>query len=252
MWLWGANPWAHSSDLPTPGDSMPTVLARRHWSGHQALGASYQTTADGGLPSSHRPEDLAQSSHRTQKKKKNFDQRWWICCQAWELSSVGRIFYWRGRGEEGGGGGRSSFQKIKIKSTSNQVCNITNMNVFSYILSGFKWHSSDLLEPKRGHFYYFRVAKWQIQHRLGWHIFAEEGRLEGGWGCDCRSFEMLWHYPQQFPYRITVNVPKLIFFISPLVIKDVLLNKQKWMHQICAENTKVCVIEFALEWTQVL
>ena len=40
MWLWGANPWAHFSDLPTPGDSTPTVLARRHWSGHQALGAS--------------------------------------------------------------------------------------------------------------------------------------------------------------------------------------------------------------------
>ena len=70
MWLWGANPWAHSSDLPTPGDSTPTVLARRHWSGHQALGASCRTTADGGLPNSHRPEDLARSSHRTQKKKK--------------------------------------------------------------------------------------------------------------------------------------------------------------------------------------
>ena len=70
MWLWGANPWAHSSDLPTPGDSTPTVLARRHWSEHQALGASCRTTADGGLPSSHPPEDLAQSSHRTQKKKK--------------------------------------------------------------------------------------------------------------------------------------------------------------------------------------
>ena len=27
-------------------------------------------TVDGGLPSSHRPEDLARSSHRTQKKKK--------------------------------------------------------------------------------------------------------------------------------------------------------------------------------------
>ena len=72
MWLWGANPWAHSSDLPTPGDSTPTVLARRHWSGHQALGASCRTTADGGLPSSHRPEDLARSSHRTQKKKKKY------------------------------------------------------------------------------------------------------------------------------------------------------------------------------------
>ena len=69
MWLRGANSWAHSSDLPTPGDSTPTVLARRHWSGHQALGASCRTTADGGLPSSHRPEDLAQSSHRTQKKR---------------------------------------------------------------------------------------------------------------------------------------------------------------------------------------
>ena len=30
-------------------------------------GASCRTTADGGLPSSHRPEDLARSSHRTQK-----------------------------------------------------------------------------------------------------------------------------------------------------------------------------------------
>ena len=76
MWLWGANPWAHSSDLPTPGDSTPTVLARRHWSGHQALGASCQTTADGGLPSSHRPEDLARSSHRTQKKKKK--KNYWL------------------------------------------------------------------------------------------------------------------------------------------------------------------------------
>ena len=68
LWLWRANPWAHSSDLPTPGDSTPTVLARRHWSGHQALGASSRTTADGGLPSSHQPEDLARSSHQTQKK----------------------------------------------------------------------------------------------------------------------------------------------------------------------------------------
>ena len=65
MWLWGANPWAHSSHLPTPGDSTPTVLARRHWSGHQTLGASCWTTADGGLPSSHRREDLARPWHRT-------------------------------------------------------------------------------------------------------------------------------------------------------------------------------------------
>ena len=70
MWLWGANPWARSSDLPTPGDSTPTVLARRHWSRHQALGASCRTTADGGLPGSHWPEDSSRSSHRTQKKKK--------------------------------------------------------------------------------------------------------------------------------------------------------------------------------------
>ena len=69
MWLRGANSWAHFSGLPTPGDSTPTALARRHWSGHQALGASCRTTADGRLSSSHRPEDLARSSHRTQKKK---------------------------------------------------------------------------------------------------------------------------------------------------------------------------------------
>ena len=74
MWLWGANSWARSSDLPTPGDSTPTVLARRHWSGHQALGASCRTTADGGLPSSRRPEDLARSSHRTQKKKNTMSE----------------------------------------------------------------------------------------------------------------------------------------------------------------------------------
>ena len=78
MWLWGANSWAHSSDLPTPGDSTPTVLARRHWSGHQALGASCRTTADGGLPSSHRPEDLARSSHLTQKKKRK--TTWLVEC----------------------------------------------------------------------------------------------------------------------------------------------------------------------------
>ena len=75
MWLQGANSWAHSSDLSTLEDSRPTVLARRHWSGHQALGASCRTTADGGLPSSHRPEDLAQSSHRTQKKKKTMSKQ---------------------------------------------------------------------------------------------------------------------------------------------------------------------------------
>ena len=45
--------------------------ARRHWSGHQALGASFWTAVDGGLPSSHRPEDLAWSSHQTKKKKNN-------------------------------------------------------------------------------------------------------------------------------------------------------------------------------------
>ena len=60
---------AHSSDLPTPGDSTPTVLARRLCSGHQALGESCQTPADSGLPSSHLSEDLARSSHLTQKKK---------------------------------------------------------------------------------------------------------------------------------------------------------------------------------------
>ena len=38
-------------------------------SGHQALGASWRTTVDDGLPSNHQPEDLARSSHRTQKKK---------------------------------------------------------------------------------------------------------------------------------------------------------------------------------------
>ena len=91
MWPWGVNSWAHSSDLPTAGDGMPKVLAWRHWSGHQSLGASYQTTADGGLPSchhpeglawstqttadggltsSHKPKDLAWSTHWTQKKKK--------------------------------------------------------------------------------------------------------------------------------------------------------------------------------------
>ena len=80
MWLWGANSWAHSSDLPTPEDSTPTVLARRHWSGHQALGASCRTTADGGLPSSCRPEDLARSSHRTQKKKEQAI-RMFVWCQ---------------------------------------------------------------------------------------------------------------------------------------------------------------------------
>ena len=75
LYLWGskegrtATGGRNSSVLPTPGDSMPAVLARRHWSGHQALGASCWTTADGGLPSSYRPEDLARSSHRTQKKK---------------------------------------------------------------------------------------------------------------------------------------------------------------------------------------
>ena len=36
--------WVHL-DLPTPGDSTPTVLARKHWSGHQALGASRRSTA---------------------------------------------------------------------------------------------------------------------------------------------------------------------------------------------------------------
>ena len=77
MWLWGANSWAHSSDVPTPGDSTPTVLARRHWSGHQALGASCRTTADGRLPSSQRPQDLAWSSHRTQKKKKKYPTQTW-------------------------------------------------------------------------------------------------------------------------------------------------------------------------------
>ena len=66
MWFWWANYWAHSSDLPTPGDSTPSVLARRH----QALGASCRTTADSGLPSSHRPEDLARPSHQAPKKKK--------------------------------------------------------------------------------------------------------------------------------------------------------------------------------------
>ena len=68
MWLWGANSWAHSSDLPTPGDSTPTVLARRHWSGHQALGAGCRTTADSRLPSSHWPANLARLSHGIQKK----------------------------------------------------------------------------------------------------------------------------------------------------------------------------------------
>ena len=87
MWLWGANPWAHSSDLPTPGDSTPTVLARRHWSGHQALGASCRTTADGGLPSSYRPEDLAWSSHQTQKKKKKKKSQNFMQI-AWELPRV--------------------------------------------------------------------------------------------------------------------------------------------------------------------
>ena len=68
----------HILHPPTPGDSAPTVLASRHWSGHQALGASCQTTADSGLPSSHWPEDLSRSSHRRQnqlakerRKKKN-------------------------------------------------------------------------------------------------------------------------------------------------------------------------------------
>ena len=63
-------------------------FARRHWSGHQALGASCRTTADSGLPSSHRPEDLARSSHRMQKTKmksihlqtlNDFPQQW-TCC----------------------------------------------------------------------------------------------------------------------------------------------------------------------------
>ena len=93
MWLWGANPWAYSSDLPTPGDSRPTVLARRHWSRHQALGASCQTTADGGLPSSHRPEVLAQSSHRRQKKKKkdSYEYDLGLCI---ELSPSGWVTSW--------------------------------------------------------------------------------------------------------------------------------------------------------------
>ena len=38
-------------------------------------GASCRTTAGGGLPSSHRSEDLAWSSHRTQKKKKKKKKR---------------------------------------------------------------------------------------------------------------------------------------------------------------------------------
>ena len=70
IWLWGANSWTYCSDLLTTGDSMPTVLARRHWSGHQALGASCWTTADSRLPSSHWPEDLTWSSYWMQKKNK--------------------------------------------------------------------------------------------------------------------------------------------------------------------------------------
>ena len=50
--------------------------------GTKLWGTSCQTTADGGLPSSHRPEDLARSSHRPQKKKNNLDpdngsRSWW-------------------------------------------------------------------------------------------------------------------------------------------------------------------------------
>ena len=93
MWLWGANPWAHSSDLPTPGDSTPTVLARRHLSGHQALGASCRTTADGGLPSSHRPEDLARSSHRTQKKKNTGLRQVFYCDVNGRYSDLKESFY---------------------------------------------------------------------------------------------------------------------------------------------------------------
>ena len=85
MWLWGANSWAHSSDLPTPGDSTPTVLARRHWSGHQALGASCRTTADGRLSSSHRLEDLVRSSHRMQKKKQ-LTHKYQITSQSYSFS----------------------------------------------------------------------------------------------------------------------------------------------------------------------
>ena len=70
MWLWGVNFWAHSSELPTPGHSTPTVLTRRHWSGHQALGASSWTTSNSGLSSIHWPEDLAQSSHPNAEEEK--------------------------------------------------------------------------------------------------------------------------------------------------------------------------------------
>ena len=43
------------------------TLARRHRSGHRTLVASCQTAMDSGPLSCHQPEDLAQSSLRTQK-----------------------------------------------------------------------------------------------------------------------------------------------------------------------------------------
>ena len=127
MWLGGANPWAHSSDLPTPGDSTPTVLARRHWSRHQALGASCRTTADSGLPSGHWPEDLAWSSHRTQKKKKKSYQ--WL--KNWHSSAI-LPGAWRFR--VGAGTGQPSVSILWLGEMESLICNFY-LSVAACILS---------------------------------------------------------------------------------------------------------------------
>ena len=69
--LHGRRHTAHSSDLPTLGDSSPIILADRYRPCHQALGTHPPTTEDCRLPGCHRAEDLARpQKHRTQKKKK--------------------------------------------------------------------------------------------------------------------------------------------------------------------------------------
>ena len=134
--LWGANSLAHSSDLPTPGDSTPTVLARRHWSGHQALlGASCRTTADGGLRSTHRPEDLARPSHRTQKKKKKKKKKkfYLILSAYFEASAsttVQKERKKRKKGERGGEGEKwlsqaiQSFVVLELQTTRKRVVSV--------------------------------------------------------------------------------------------------------------------------------
>ena len=56
-------------DLPTPGDSTPTVLAEDIEEGTKLWGqaADFHRTAD--FLAATGSEDLARSSHRTQKKK---------------------------------------------------------------------------------------------------------------------------------------------------------------------------------------